>query len=108
MEMEISIFSDPGEEEGMKLGSTARAFWRGSDGVGVTSGGRIQVSWDLHGWFFRREGGGRGDSSVLCEQKGEAVFVFRFERGDGDGKLSKGSDDVFWEGGERGIPQKRN
>ncbi|KAG0461340.1 hypothetical protein HPP92_021637 [Vanilla planifolia] len=116
MEMEISIFSDPGGRR-MKLGIDGESVlevkplkwkFRGSDGVGVTTGGRIQVSWDLHGWFFRREGGGGGDSSVFCEQKGEAVFVFQFSSGDGDGKLSKGSDDVFWEGGERGILQKRN
>lgn len=74
-ELEVSILIDV-EGEGMRFGvdgevvlEVRRLCWkfRGVDEVGLKSGGRIIVAWDLHDWLFR---------------EGDALFVLRFERGE--------------------------
>ncbi|RZS09468.1 hypothetical protein BHM03_00040550 [Ensete ventricosum] len=91
---EISIeleAKDKGRDVAMSVGvdgerilQVRRLRWkfRGSDKVDVDGCGRIQVSWDLHNWFFHSKDDAaapHGVASAGAAETGHAVFVLRFE-----------------------------
>ncbi|CAL9087326.1 uncharacterized protein LOC135593020 [Musa acuminata AAA Group] len=97
---EISIeleAKDKGRDVAMSVGvdgerilQVRRLRWkfRGSDKADVDGCGRIQVSWDLHNWFFHSKddtAAPHGVATAGAAETGDAVFVLRFE-GEEEGK----------------------
>ncbi|URE22086.1 hypothetical protein MUK42_07267 [Musa troglodytarum] len=97
---EISIeleAKDKGRDVAMSVGvdgerilQVRRLRWkfRGSDKADVDGCGRIQVSWDLHNWFFHSKddtAAPHGVASAGAAETAHAVFVLRFE-GEEEGK----------------------
>ncbi|THU57519.1 hypothetical protein C4D60_Mb03t04380 [Musa balbisiana] len=90
---EISIelgAKEKGREVAMSVGidgervlQVRRLRWkfRGSETVEVGGGvGRIQVSWDLHNWFFQsKDDATASPPAAGAAELGHAVFVLRFE-----------------------------
>ncbi|XP_074589672.1 uncharacterized protein LOC141845514 [Curcuma longa] len=69
------------EIDGERILLVRRLRWkfRGSEKVELGES-KIQVSWDLHKWFFQaKDEGASAGAAADAEEKGQAVFLLRFE-----------------------------
>ncbi|XP_062199811.1 uncharacterized protein LOC133902221 [Phragmites australis] len=75
--------------DGERVLHVRRLRWkfRGSEKVDLGGGDRVLVSWDLHNWLFPQRETSPTDAAaalaVVAPPPAHAVFVFRFELGDG-------------------------
>lgn len=85
------------EVDGKQILQIRRLRWkfRGSEMVRLEGGDRIQISWDLHKWLFQT----CGDQNAGNSNTSNALFVFRFESGEGQlvhGHLGKGAEEGYF------------